>query len=246
MINFSILIKLAGSTAVLATTLFYIPKAQAAAISLNFENIDNRTNRTFINNFYNGGTSSNGFSGTNYGVTFSPSAVALTLNTLTDFPSGSSRGGQGDPNSQRGGLFFLSAAQTFINYADGFNTEISFFYSAILNSSVVNVYDDLNATGNLLATLNLPITPSLCPSEFNAPFCPFFPISLSFAGTAKSIGFERVANQIVFDDVTFGSGVAGTPVGGTAVPEPLTIVGTLIGAGTAFRMRKRLKATNKL
>jgi hypothetical protein len=32
----------------------------------------------------------------------------------------------------------------------------------------------------------------------------------------------------------------------TAVPEPFTIVGTLIGASTAFRMRKRLKATNKL
>jgi hypothetical protein len=32
----------------------------------------------------------------------------------------------------------------------------------------------------------------------------------------------------------------------TAVPEPFTIVGTLIGAGTALRMRKRLKATNKL
>jgi hypothetical protein len=32
----------------------------------------------------------------------------------------------------------------------------------------------------------------------------------------------------------------------TAVPEPFTIIGTLIGAGTAYRMRKRLKATNKL
>jgi hypothetical protein len=32
----------------------------------------------------------------------------------------------------------------------------------------------------------------------------------------------------------------------TAVPEPFTIVGTLIGASTAFRMRKRLKATNEL
>ncbi|PSB53091.1 PEP-CTERM sorting domain-containing protein [Chamaesiphon polymorphus CCALA 037] len=36
------------------------------------------------------------------------------------------------------------------------------------------------------------------------------------------------------------------PPSTTAVPEPFTIVGTLIGAGTAFRMRKRLKATNKL
>ena len=32
----------------------------------------------------------------------------------------------------------------------------------------------------------------------------------------------------------------------TAVPEPFTIVGTLIGGATALRMRKRLKATNKL
>ena len=32
----------------------------------------------------------------------------------------------------------------------------------------------------------------------------------------------------------------------TAVPEPLTIVGTLIGATVAFRTRQRLKATNKL
>jgi hypothetical protein len=37
-----------------------------------------------------------------------------------------------------------------------------------------------------------------------------------------------------------------TPPSGQQVPEPFTIVGTLIGASTAFRMRKRLKATNKL
>ena len=37
--------------------------------------------------------------------------------------------------------------------------------------------------------------------------------------------------------------VSGDP---TAVPEPFTIVGTLMGAATAFRMRKRLKITNKL
>jgi hypothetical protein len=32
----------------------------------------------------------------------------------------------------------------------------------------------------------------------------------------------------------------------TSVPEPFTIVGTLIGGTTAFRMRKKFKATNKL
>jgi hypothetical protein len=33
------------------------------------------------------------------------------------------------------------------------------------------------------------------------------------------------------------------PSGGTAVPEPLTIVGTLMGGTAAFRMRKKLKAS---
>jgi hypothetical protein len=36
------------------------------------------------------------------------------------------------------------------------------------------------------------------------------------------------------------------PPSPTAVPEPFSIIGTLVGATTAFRMRKRLKATNKL
>ncbi|AFY95966.1 PEP-CTERM putative exosortase interaction domain-containing protein [Chamaesiphon minutus PCC 6605] len=48
-------------------------------------------------------------------------------------------------------------------------------------------------------------------------------------------------------NITARAGVnAPPPSDPTAVPEPFTIVGTLIGAGTAFRMRKRLKATNKL
>ncbi len=45
--------------------------------------------------------------------------------------------------------------------------------------------------------------------------------------------------------INIGTGPIITPPS-TAVPEPFTIVGTLIGGATAFRMRKRLKATNKL
>ena len=45
--------------------------------------------------------------------------------------------------------------------------------------------------------------------------------------------------------VNVGTGPVVTP-GTTAVPEPFTIVGTLIGATVAFRTRQRLKATNKL
>jgi hypothetical protein len=41
-------------------------------------------------------------------------------------------------------------------------------------------------------------------------------------------------------------GAASTPVPSTAVPEPFTIVGTMIGVASAWKMRKRLKATNKI
>jgi hypothetical protein len=43
----------------------------------------------------------------------------------------------------------------------------------------------------------------------------------------------------------FGS-VVDTSATATAVPEPFTIIGTLIGGTAAFRMRKKLKATTKI
>ncbi|WP_310417608.1 hypothetical protein [Chamaesiphon sp. OTE_8_metabat_110] len=246
MITLSSFTKFAGITVALATALVAVPKSQAATISLNFEGIDvaGGSNNTSINNFYNGGTSGSGTSGVDYGVTFSPNASALSLNTLSNpGVSNTSRGGLGDPSSQNGGLIFLSGTQTFINYANGFDTGFSLFYAAINNPGSISVYDGLNGTGGLLATLGLPITTGSCPG-YNAGFCPFAPVGVSFAGTARSIGFAGVANQIVLDDVTFGSVTPGAPT--TAVPEPFTIVGTLIGATAAYRTRKRLKATNKL
>jgi hypothetical protein len=53
-------------------------------------------------------------------------------------------------------------------------------------------------------------------------------------------------NTFIFGFQGVGGVTLPNPDVPTAVPEPFTIVGTLIGATTAFRMRKRLKATNKL
>ncbi len=248
MINLSNFIKFAAITAALGTTTFVNTiESQAATITvLDFEGINNpvtTTSPAFINNFYNGGTSSVGTSGPNYGISFSTNAQAICLNTLSESCSNTSRGGLGNPNSQRGGLFFLSGSQTFLNFAGGFDTGFSFNYSAIANPGSINVYDGDNGTGTLLATLALPTTPSNC-TGYSAGFCPFVASGIGFTGTAKSIGFAGVANQIVFDDITFGSITPDPPA--TAVPEPFTIVGTLMGGAAAFKMRKRLKATNKL
>ncbi|WP_310427330.1 PEP-CTERM sorting domain-containing protein [Chamaesiphon sp. VAR_48_metabat_135_sub] len=45
----------------------------------------------------------------------------------------------------------------------------------------------------------------------------------------------------LFDNVTFGTASAAA----TSVPEPFTVIGTLVGGTTALRMRKKLKSVGK-
>lgn len=220
-----------SAAAVLA---FAAGSANAAVISLNFEGINATypsTNYANVQNFYNGGMSSQGTSGTNYGIAFTGNALAICLNSLTDRCSNTSRGGLA-PGSDKGALFFLAGTETFMNVAAGFTTGFSFNYSADNQGGSVSVYDGLGGTGNLLATLNLPTNGGVCPG-YNAGFCPFTASGIAFAGTALSVSFAGSANQIVFDDVTFGSITPG-------IPEPSTYAMFGIGLlGLAFAARRK-------
>lgn len=212
-------------SAVVATVLTaFVAQAQV----LNFENIAltyPSSNSTLIQGFYNGGTSSVGTSGTNYGIEFSTNALALCLNTPGTSCSNGSRGGLGNPTSQKGGMFFLSGTQAFMNRAAGFTTGFSFFYTAVNNAGSFAVWSGLNGTGTMLASLALGTTPSGgCDAIYGASFCPFAAAGVGFAGVAQSVTFSGVADQIAFDDVTFGS-VRPDVV----VPEPATVV--LMGTG---------------
>ena len=201
--------------------------AQASVVVLDFEGLDvyPHPNSVQVLEAYNGGTSSAGFSGTNYGISFSSEALNICLNTIGTTCSNTSKGGQGIPGSDKGSLFFLSGTQTFMNIAAGFDTGFSFFYTAVSQGGSVTVFDDLNGAGNILATLNLPTTTSgPCPG-YNAGFCPFVAAGVNFNGIAKSVSFAGVANQVVFDDVTFGSSNPGN------VPEPMSLA--LLGVGLA-------------
>lgn len=213
--------------------------SQAAVIVLDFERINtdytNSTTYRNINGFYNGGTSSGGTSGTNFGVGFSSNSLAICLNSTTVFCSNTSRGGLA-PASSTGGLFFLDGAQSFMNVAAGFTTGFSFNYVALNNPGSVSVFSGLNGTGTNLGTIALPTNAGSCPG-YSAGFCPFKPVGVTFAGTALSVSFAGVANQIVFDDITFGSEV----VGG-AVPEASTWAMMLAGfgiVGGVLRSRRR-------
>lgn len=233
-------IKLALASALLASG----GAASAAVVSLNFEGVAAypSPNDTFVLDFYNGGTSSGGTSGTNYGVSFGSNALIICLNTIGTSCSNTSRGGEGDPNSQLGGLFFLSGSETFLNYEAGFTTGFSFNYVSLSFAGSVGVYDGLNGTGNLLATINLSPNAGSCPN-YGAQFCPFSAAGVDFAGTAKSISFGGVANQIVFDDITFGSSTPGNP----GVPEPATWAMLILGfgiVGAAARRRRPVALSN--
>lgn len=171
-----------------------------------------------IRNFYNGGTSEAGTSGPNFGIDFSPNALAVCLNAFVNSAlvdcSGASRGGLGDPASRFSALIFTEGGQTFMNRAAGFVGMFSFVYTALDDGAQFWVWSGLSGTGTLLGTRSLAATPIGSCDAFNAPFCPFVPMDLTFSGTALSVTFSGVADQVALDDVMFG--VPRTSI----VPEP--------------------------
>ena len=206
--------------------------AQAGTITLTFEGLQDQEQ---VLNYYNGGLGGNGSGpGPNYGITFGTDSLALISGCCGG--TGNFSGAPTMPTI----LFFLSGPGDIMNVSAGFTTGFSFYYSAINAPGVVTVWSGLDATGTMLAQLNLPTTPStpgVGPCTYGA-FCPWFPVGVTFSGTAMSVDFSGTANQIGFDDVTLGSGIP-TP----GVPEPGTLVMFGSGAlGLAGLLRRKFLA----
>lgn len=228
--------------------------ANANVVVLDFEGIGPAypfSNDIAILDFYNGGTSSAGTSGHDYGASFDGNAVALCLNSATVFCSGSSRGGLA-PSSATGGFYLAQDGEAVLDYAAGFDTALSFFYAQpdfFQWQGAVYVYEGLGGSGNLLGFLDLGYTNASCDlASYGAVFCPFEAASLSFAGIGRSVVFEGAADYLVFDDVTLGSATPGSGANGgggevPAVPEPASWIMLLSGFGLiGFSARRRRTA----
>lgn len=205
-------------------TLCAMSAASAAVVTLDFEGLENNEQ---ILNFYNGGTGSLGSSGVNYGIVFGTNALALVD---SDAGGGGNFANEPSPSTI---MFFLSGSAV-LNYAPGFDTGFSFWYSTTTFSGSVNVYDDINAGGNLLGTISLSALGTSCVGDPSGSFCNWAIGSLAFNGTAKSIDFGGTVNQVGFDNITLGS------VNPSEVPEPATVLlvgAALLGLGTT-RLRR--------
>jgi hypothetical protein len=190
--------------------------AQAATMVLDFEGFGNLQS---IGEFYN--TAPHDFD-----ISFSSNALALVD---SDAGGSGTIGGEPSPDTV---LFFINEPAATLNVANGFTTGFSFFYSAVNNPGFIKVYDGLNATGNILASLDLPLTPFNGAPDPSGAFSPFVPIGVAFAGNAYSVDFGGTADQIVFDDIIIGA--AAEPV-----PEPLTILGSGLALGFGSLMKRQ-------
>ena len=164
-------------------------------VTLTFEGLGNVE---AIGDYYAGGLGGDGSGpGPNHGITFGASALSII-----DSDDGGT-GNFGNEPSPSTVLFWLSGSGVTMNVADGFTDGLSVWYASPFESGVIRVYDGLNATGNLLEEVFLPIT-TTDGGDPNGAYSPFFRVGVTFPGIARSVDFGGTENRIGFDDITLG------------------------------------------
>ena len=205
--------------------------ATAGPITLTFEGVGDEA---AVNDFYNGGTDSLGNSGTNYGVSFSSTSLGVI-----DSDAGGTGNIANEPSASTV-LFFLDSSSATLNYAAGFKTGFSFYYTSSTDATV-NVWSGLNATGVLLGQITVSAQfNDNCSGDPTGGFCNWTAAGVSFDGTAMSIDFGGTANQTAYDNITFGSDKPGNP----GVPEPASWALMLAGfgmVGGSLRRRAQIR-----
>lgn len=208
----------------------------SAATVLGFEGV----NATYpsgsaqILNFYDGGLSSAGTTGANYGISFSANAVAVCLNSTTITCSNASTGGL-VPTSRKGALGLGNSGVAVMDFTAAYTGAIGFRYAIASGVAFIKAYDGIGGTGTQLA--NLPLFPNAtgCPS-YSATLCTFGPGGLGFLTNVRSLVFGGTAGGVVWDDITLGAGNDPLPPPAMPAPEPAAWMMMVAGFGLAGAM----------
>ena len=171
-------------------------EVSSSLVPLTFEGLGNLDE---ISQFYNGGTSTSGFSGTNYGINFSENAQAII--------STENRGSGNFKNEDLShtAMFFLTGNSVTMNVPKGFTDALSLHYISS-SSATVSVFDEPEGGGNLLASLILPPSTQVATGKSASKiFNTWKQLGVTFSGTAKSVTFSGTANQCAFDNIILGS-----------------------------------------
>jgi len=199
--------------AALAAGLLSAAPAFSATVTLGFEGAGDYS---LIGEFYNGGTSETGATGTNYGISFGADALALANNADFTYYSNA---------PTPGAVMAPVGASSALNVVSGFTGTASFFYSSTA-ATTVSIFSGLNGTGTNLGTFNLLANAQNGCSDA---FCHWDATSLSFAGVAQSIQFGSAAGLAGFDNVS----IAPVPL-----PAAFWLLGSsLLGLGGIARRR---------
>ena len=173
----------------------------ATKLTLDFEGIGDLA---AINDFYNFGADGDSNTGTNYGITFSNAAfgiidadvdITLYSGNFANEPSGSTA------------LIFREGGDAIMNVEAGFRGVFSFFYSSAA-PGLVKIYDGLDGTGNLLASIPLitNFNGNDCTGDLFGDWCHWDQVGARFKGKAKSVVFEVPREFTFYDNFILGGG----------------------------------------
>ena len=156
-------------------------RALAETFTLNFCGLQNDEQ---VLNYYDGGFGSLGSGpGPDYGITFTPSFLAI----------------EGIPPYGPDRVGLLDGSTATMDVSDGFTTPFSFYYEASDDSGLVTVWSGPDGTGTMLDSFAL------------MPAANWNPAAADFEGTAMSVVFSGTPDAIRFDVITNAGNVIPEP-----------------------------------
>ena len=135
---------------------------------------------------------------------FDLSANALAIVSAQQGGSGNFIDPLINPGQVARGITYDEGQSIIINVGNGFGQKFSFRYASPFAEHQVTIYDGVNGTGNVLASVQLPRTTdsNLTPGAYILESNPSS--NLLFQGIGKSVILGNQPNKLVIGDITFG------------------------------------------